>query len=276
VSDARFHLRVQRYGWDLAATTYDDGWVPILTPHAAACVDALALAPGERVLDVATGPGTAAFLAARKVGPRGAVVGSDIAQRMVELAAARAAERGLPQLEFRRGDMETPLFDAGSFDALTCVFGLMFAADARAAMREMARVLRPGGRAAVAVWGRRARCGWAEVFPIIERRVTSDVCPLFFGLGGEGALRAGLMAAGFEDVRELRVETALRWPDAERALDAMLAGGAVALAYSRFAPEVRAAVRREYAAAIAAYRDGDGYTVPAEMVFATARRPASC
>lgn len=274
MSDARFHLRVQRYGWDLATPAYDDGCVPLLAPHAAACVDALGLAPGERVLDAATGPGTAAFLAAERVGSGGAVVGSDIAEKMVQLAAARAAERGLAQLTFRRGDLETPLFEAGSFDAATCVFGLMFAADGRAAIRELARVVRPGGRLAVAVWGRRARCGWAEVFPIVERHVTSDVCPLFFGLGNPGALRMALEDAGFEDVRERREDSVLRWPDPERALDAMLAGGAVALAYTKFAPEVREAVRREYAESIAPYRDGEGYAVPAEMLFATARKAA--
>jgi SAM-dependent methyltransferase len=83
--DARFHLRVQRYGWDLATDTYASGWVPLLARLAAACVDKAALAPGERVVDVATGPGTAAFLAADRVGLEGAVVATDISEKMVRL-----------------------------------------------------------------------------------------------------------------------------------------------------------------------------------------------
>jgi SAM-dependent methyltransferase len=269
----RFHLRVQRYGWDQAAGAYDGGWVPLLTPHAGTCVERLGLAPGERVLDVATGPGTAAFLAAARVGPGGSVVGTDIAANMVALASSRAAARGLANLRFLRADMESPVLEEGSFDAVVCAFGLMFAADSGAALREMLRVLRPGGRLAVVVWGRRARCGWAEVFPIVARRVTSDVCPLFFGLGNPGALVAALGRAGFAEVTEERGDHVLDWPDAEGAVDAMLAGGAVALAYGKFQPDVRAEVRREYAASIAAHRAGAGYRVPAELVFATARKP---
>src|SRR5262249_36078826 len=138
----RFHLRVQRYGWDLASETYVSGWVPLLAPFAEMCVERLQLARGERVVDVRTRPGTAAFLAAERVGRDGAVVATDIADRMVRLAATRAAARGLPQMSFRRTDMETPVLDGSSFDAVTSVFGLMFAADTGAAVREMHRVLR--------------------------------------------------------------------------------------------------------------------------------------
>jgi SAM-dependent methyltransferase len=271
---ARFHLRVQRYGWDLATETYDSGWVPRLAPYAAACVDRLALGYGERVLDVATGPGTGAFLAAERVGREGVVVATDISERMLRLAGARAAARGLGQTVFRRTDMESPVLPAAWFDAALSVFGLMFAADMGAAVRELHRVLRPGGRVAVAVWGRRGRCGWAEVFPIVDRQVASDVCPMFFSLGVPGALAAALSAAGFVDVCEERESGVLEWPDVEEALDAILVGGAVALAVSKFTPEVRARVRAELAAALSGYRARRGYRIPVEVVFGTARRRA--
>jgi ubiquinone/menaquinone biosynthesis C-methylase UbiE len=271
--DGRFHLRVQRYGWDLASETYDGGWVPLLTRFAAAAVDKLSLALGERVLDVATGPGTAAFLAADRVGPEGAVVATDIAEKMVRLAESRAATRDLRQMSFRRTDMESPVLDADSFDAALCVFGLMFAADMGAAVRELYRVLRPGGRLSVVVWGRRTHCGWADVFSIVDRHVTSDVCPMFFSLGVPGAMATALSRAGFSDVREEREPGVLEWPDADAAVESMLAGGAVALAYTKFAPDVRAKVRSEYAASIAPYREASGYRIPAEFVFGTARKP---
>jgi SAM-dependent methyltransferase len=192
---------------------------------------------------------------------------------MVELASRRAGERGLGQVSFVRTDMESPFLEAASFDAAICAFGLMFAADFGAALRELYRVLKPGGRLAVVVWGRRARCGWAEVFPIVERRVTSDVCPLFFGLGAPGALEAALADAGFTGVEAERPEGVLEWPDGETAIDAMLRGGAVALAYDKFTPEVREEVRREYEASIEPFRGATGYHIPAEFVIATARRP---
>ncbi len=248
--------------------------MPPLTRLAAACVDKLALAPGERVLDVATGPGTAAFLAADRVGPEGSVVGTDIAERMVRLAQSRAAARGRSPMSFRRTDMESPVLDADSFDAALCAFGLMFAADLGAALRELYRVVRPGGRVSVVVWGRRTHCGWAEVFAIVDRYVASDVCPMFFSLGVPGAMTAALVSAGFSDVREERETGVLDWPDEEVALDSILAGGAVALAYTKFAPDVRARVRGELAASIAGHRHGGGYRIPAEFVFGTARKPA--
>jgi len=266
----KVHRRVQRYGWDLAVSDYEDGWVPSVSAFSTGCVDRARLGPGDRVLDVATGPGTAAFLAAERVGPTGRVVGIDISGKMVDLCNQRAA--AMEQVSFARHDMEdTGQPDAG-YDAVLCVLGLMFAADNAAALRELHRVTAPGGRIAVCVWGRRDRCGWAELFPIVERRVSSDVCPLFFQLGGDGALTRALTAAGFSDAAEDRATLTLDWRSDQQACAAAFLGGAVALAYSRFADDVRAEVHREFLDSIAAHRAGDGYLVPAEFVYGTAIR----
>lgn len=66
------------------------------------------------------------------------------------------------------------------------------------ALKEMKRALKPGGRAVAAVWGRRAHCGWADIFPIVDARVKSEVCPLFFQLGTGDLLQQTFLAAGFE------------------------------------------------------------------------------
>jgi ubiquinone/menaquinone biosynthesis C-methylase UbiE len=263
-----FHLRVQRYGWDLAVDSYDHGWGRLLTPHAAVCVDRAGLRPGDRVLDAATGTGAAAFLAAERVGPGGEVVGADISEKMV----ARATERAAANTRFVRTDLESPTFDDASFDAALCAFGLMYAADPALALRQLARVLRPGGRLAVCVWGPRTACGWHHVFPIIAARVRSEVCPLFFALGAPGALAAELTAAGFTDVSDQTVTDTLTWPDGAAACRAILAGGPVALAYEKFSPEVRAEVDAELLDALSPYRAGDGYQVPATFVHACATR----
>jgi ubiquinone/menaquinone biosynthesis C-methylase UbiE len=271
VNDGVFR-RVQRYGWDAAARAYADGWVPLLGRLTRACVARAGLRAGERVLDLATGPGVAALEASRQVGPAGAVHGVDISEQMIAVATASAAALAHPNLTFARNDMETTGAPDAAFDAVVSAFGLMYAADRRAVAREMARVLVPGGRVSVAVWGRRSACGWAEVFPIIDARVESEVCPLFFSTGVPGALRALFELAGFTEVVEERLAVTLEWASGEEAASAMLAGGPVALAWKRFSPEVRAAVQAEYLASIAAYRVGTGYAVPSEVVFATARR----
>jgi SAM-dependent methyltransferase len=271
--DARVFRRVQRYGWDAATQAYDRGWVPLLERLTESCVARAGLGPGERALDLATGTGVGAFAAARAVGPTGAVTGLDVSEQMVALAASRVASAGVDHVAFRRSDMETTGAADGAFDAVTCAFGLMFAAERAAAFAEIARVTAPGGRVSVCVWGRRAACGFAEVFPIVDAHVDSEVCPLFFSLGVPGALTASFARAGLTEIVEESVPVTLSWASADEACTAMLEGGAVALAWKRFSAETRAVVRAQYLASLEPFRRGERYDVAAEVVFATARRP---
>jgi SAM-dependent methyltransferase len=271
--DPRVFRRVQRYGWDAATNAYDRGWVPQLERLTESCVARAQLRAGERALDLATGTGVGAFAAARAVGATGSVTGIDVSEKMVALAALRAANDTVPNIVFQRRDMEATGAADGSFDAVTCAFGLMFAADRAAAFAEIARITAPGGRVSVCVWGRRAACGFAEVFPIVDAHVESEVCPLFFLLGGPGALTAAFQRAGLTDVVEESVPVTLAWASADEASSAMLEGGAVALAWNRFSPETRAVVRAAYLASLEPFRRGDRYDVAAEVTFATARKP---
>jgi ubiquinone/menaquinone biosynthesis C-methylase UbiE len=273
--DSRVHRRVQRYGWDAAVTAYFADWVPLIERLTAECVRRAGLRPGESALDVATGPGVAALLAAESVGPSGRVLGIDISDNMVALAAERARARALAQLSFERHDMEATGAPDATFDAVLCAFGLMFAAERQAAIDELHRVTRPGGRLSVVVWGQRASCRWAELFSIVDRHVDSDVCPMFFAFGVPGALARGLERAGFTDLQEERRAITLAFASADDACRAMLEGGAVALAWKRFSPAVRQEVRRAFLESIAEFRDGAGYRVPSEVVFAVARRSGS-
>jgi hypothetical protein len=98
--------------------------------------------------------------------------------------------------------------------------------------------------------------------------VNSDVCPLFFQLGGDGALRKAFERAGFTDCREERRDRALEFAGEREVLSAMFAGGPVALAYSKFSPQDREAVHREYLDSVEAHRrDGGAYHIPGEFVF---------
>jgi len=271
--DARLQRRVQRYGWDLAAHEYDGLWQSQLAVAQTAVLAAASLVPGERVLDLACGTGLVSFEAARAVGPDGRVLGIDLSGGMVDAARQRAAGRRVPNIAFARMDAEALALPDASFDVALCALGLMYMPEPEQSLREMRRVLRPGGRLVLAVWGERSRCGWSAVFPIVAAEVASEVCPLFFRLG-TGDTMAGLCTdAAFEHIGQRRIPTTLDYADAAQACDAAFVGGPVALAWSRFDADVRARVRTRYIAAIEPWRHGERYRVPGEFVIVTAVAP---
>jgi ubiquinone/menaquinone biosynthesis C-methylase UbiE len=269
--EARLQRRVQRYGWD-RAEGYEDDWREQLAPAHERLLELAALAPGEQVLDVACGTGLVSLRAARRVRPGGSVTGVDLSERMVARALARAAAAGVHGFEARAMDAEALAFAAGAFDVVLNALGLMYSPDPAAALRQAARVLRPGGRAVAAVWGERAACAWHPVFSIVQARVQSEVCPLFFRLGTGDVLAGCLRQAGFGDVVVQRVATTMRYESGAQAARAVLESGPVALAWSRFDRVVRSEVVEEYLAAIADFRVGAGYALPAEFVVAAGRK----
>jgi ubiquinone/menaquinone biosynthesis C-methylase UbiE len=270
--DARLQRRVQRYGWDKASAVYEQYWAQQLAPAQARVLELADLQPGEHAIDIACGTGLVTFPAARAVGPGGRIVGTDLSQEMVNRAAAEALARGINQTTFERMDAEELGCPDESLDAALCALGLMYVPSPARALSEMRRVLRPGGRVVVAVWGAREHCGWAEIFPIVDRRVASEVCPMFFQLGTGDTLRRAMEGADLADVHVDRIQTTLVYESAEDALGAAFVGGPVALAYSRFDEEVRDQVHAEYLDSIALYRQGSGYAVAGEFVVARGRR----
>jgi SAM-dependent methyltransferase len=171
-----------------------------------------------------------------------------------------------------RTDAEKLDLPDNHFDTVLCGLGLMYFPDPEACLREMLRVTRPGGRIAAAVWGARKGCGWAEIFPIVDARVESDVCPMFFLLGSGNTLRDEAVRAGWANPVVDRLNTLLHYASAEEALGAAFAGGPVALAYSRFDDETKCQAHAEYLASIEAYRDGEGYRIPGEFVVLRAEK----
>ena len=270
--DAKLQRRVQRYGWDKAAASYEASWERQLAPAHRTLLEEADIRSGERVVDIACGTGLVTFAAADAVARWGMVFGTDLSAQMVEQGRARARERGYRHVWFERADAEALQFPSGVFDAALCALGLMYVPDPDAAVVEMARVLTPGGRAVAAVWGPRSRCGWAEIFPIVDARVKSDVCPLFFALGTNNRLASVFRCAGLTDVTVERVETELEWASADEACGAAFVGGPVALAHSRFDEATRIAAYGEYLSSIERWRRGDRYHVPGEFVIVSGRK----
>ena len=178
-------------------------------------------------------------------------------------------------MRFARMDAEQLDLPDARFDVALCALGLMYVPDPAKAAREMRRVLRPGGRMVIAVWGERARCGWADLFSIVDAEVSSEVCPLFFRLGQQEALQRLCLAEKFQHVTQHRISATLAYADADAACRAAFVGGPVALAWSRFDDAVKARVCTRYLQSIAAFRHGEGYRVPGEFVIVAAAVPGA-
>ena len=185
---------------------------------------------------------------------------------MVVTARDRARTQGIANATFERMDAEEMLLDAAEFDVVLCALGLMYAADPEKAVVEMHRVLRFGGRATCAVWGQRRTLRMGRDFSIVNSRVHSEVCPMFFRLGMGDALERAFASAGFRAITSKRMETRLCYSSAAEACEAAFLGGPVALAYSRFSDEMRAEVHEAYLDSLSAHRQGQGYSVPGEFV----------
>jgi ubiquinone/menaquinone biosynthesis C-methylase UbiE len=260
--------RVQRYGWDKAANHYENYWQQQLKPAQDKLLEMAKLQRDERVVDIACGTGLVTFPAAQQVGRNGFVLGTDISDGMVNISRVLADEKNYNNVQFERMDAEELNIMDNSYDAALCALGLMYFPDPVNALKQMHRIVKPGGRAVAAVWGKRDKCGWSAVFEITDRRVASEVCPMFFHLGNTDNLYKNFKAAGFQDVNFEKFNTLLIYNSAEDAYGAAFAGGPVALAYHKFSEQVKNEVHEEYLDSIKLFKQGNGYAVPGEFVVA--------
>lgn len=198
-----------------AAEIYDEFFVPALFREWAAPVaEAAKLSPGHKVLDVACGTGVLAREALGQVRPGGGVVGLDCNAGMLEVAKRSSAE-----VEWKLGQAESLPFPEGHFDAVVSQFGLMFFEDRAAALREMWRVLRPGGRLAVAVWAAvEDTPGYAAMVALLERLFgerAANALRAPYILGDPETLQGLFEAAGILGVRTTTRDGTARFPSIE-------------------------------------------------------------
>jgi ubiquinone/menaquinone biosynthesis C-methylase UbiE len=198
-----------------AAEIYDEFFLPALFAEWAPRVAAAAgLKPGQQVLDVACGTGVLTREAARLVAPRGTVAGLDRNEGMLAVARRKA-----PSIAWHLGRAEALPFDDRSFDAVVSQFGLMFFEDRNKALAEMARVLRPGGTLAVAVWDAAERSpGYAAMIALLQRlfgeRIANELRAPFV-LGDEAALRTAFESAGIANATIRSHRGMARFPSIE-------------------------------------------------------------
>lgn len=264
--------RVQRYGWDKASSYYESFWQDQLRPAQNLLLDLASLQLGEHVLDVACGTGLVSFQALKKIGDQGRLVGTDISDKMVEISSSTAIFKKERRAQFEWMDAEDLQLENNSFDVALCSLGLMYMSNPKKALEEMHRVLKPGGRAVAAVWGPRDKCGWSEIFEIVDQRVSSDICPMFFNLGNPHMLELHFNAAGFRHISIRRIRTILYYEDEQEALGAAFVGGPVALAYHKLSDTVKQEVHAEYLRSLLPYKKGEAYEVPGIFVVARGYR----
>jgi SAM-dependent methyltransferase len=252
------------------AEVYDAAFVPALFSQWGPVVaEAAGVDAGDRVLDIACGTGVLALAAAERAGPKGVVVGLDANEQMLDIARRKHAG-----VEWRLGRAESLPFDDCSFDAAVSQFGLMFFDDRVAALREAMRVLRPGGRLAIAVWDDVERSpGYAALAALLQRLFGDPVAQSFrapFVLGDRDRLLALAAQAGIAGGSVRQVARPVRFASirdlvaTERACVWTLGGLLDERQFERLLVEAQAALRP--------FVDADGgvaFDVPALILVAS-------
>jgi ubiquinone/menaquinone biosynthesis C-methylase UbiE len=141
--------------YNAAADHFDDEPLGFWARIGGRTIERLDIPSGSMVLDVGCGTGASAIPAAEKVGPRGWVIGVDLAERLLKIGRKKAAGRGLSNLQFESGDMERLGYPDERFDAIVRVFSIFFVSDMAGQVRELWRMVRPGGSLAITTWGPR-------------------------------------------------------------------------------------------------------------------------
>ena len=261
-------------GWEAQADAMRRAAMPVSTWM----VEAIAPQPGHDVLELAAGAGDTGFLAAELIRPGGTLICSDFVPEMLAVAQRRAQALGLTNVRFRQIDAEAPLdLPAASLDGVLCRWGYMLLANPDAALRETRRVLRGGGRLALAAWTGPEENRWSAdvVAALVERGLLEPAdpdAPGQFAWAREGAIAEHLAAAGFVEHHVDRVafvnsyESVAAWWDAQSQLSVRVREAAQAMDAA-----ARAAVLTDLAARAAPWTAPDGsLAIPARTWVATA------
>ncbi len=238
------------------------------------------LEPGDRVLELACGAGRVGLQAAEVVGPEGTVLCSDFAEGMVEAVRDRVSRTGIANVEARVLDAESLDIDDGTFDVVLCRFGYMLMGDPRRALAESCRVLSPGGRLVLAVWGSADDNPWlSAIFEATMSQLGAPPpepgTPGPFALADASQLRGMLGEAGLAEVDAVEIETGQTYGSLELWWDHLReVSGALAALLDALPAADAEAIEGAALDAGRRYVGSDGEpTFPASIVGAQGRRP---
>jgi SAM-dependent methyltransferase len=249
--------------WDQVAEKFDL-WLPYIEPVGEALIERLHVRPHDRVLDVACGTGEPALTLARRYGDEVDIVAVDAAEGMVRTAKAKAERAGLHGMAFRTMPAEALDFADAAFDRVLCRFGVMLFTDPAQGLAEMWRVLKPGGRFALAVWGDADRMTSLRITAeALEPHLPEDMgVPLVkvTSMGPPGVLEAALETAGFAGFEVTRHELDYTFDGFDAYWRLVEDSAILAQQLDALEPARRARVRDEVASLAAAYH-ADGRLV---------------
>ena len=260
-------------GWERRRAQLADA----LTPVREWLIGELAPRPGQTLLELGAGTGDTGFAAAAILGDGGRLLSTDFSGAMVEVARRRGGELGLTNVDYRVIDAEHVALDADTVDGVLCQSTYMLVADPAAALAETRRVLRPGGRLALSVWGAPERNPWASIGGriLVERGhlppPEPDV-PGVFGMASDGRTRTLLACAGFAHARTEEVPVRFRFRDIDDyELWVRDVSGPFAIALRSLPDTERRSVKAQVAQAFAPFETaGGGYEVPGVALCAVA------
>jgi SAM-dependent methyltransferase len=240
--------------------------------------DAAGVTTGGHVLDVAAGAGGQSLAAARRVGPTGHVLATDISPTILMYAAKAASDAGLANITTQELDGEQLAVDEASFDAVVSRVGLIYFPDQQAALSGMRRALRPGGRISAVVYSTADRNGFFAIpVGIIRRRAQlpppAAGQPGPFSLGTPGVAEQALAQAGFRDITVEAISSPVRMASAAECVQFERDSfGALHQMLSGLAPADQDAAWTEIGQALAQFDGPDGFVGPCEMLVISATR----
>lgn len=281
-TDVRAFRKEQRDRWNKQATGWEnmgDMLRAASMPVSAWMVDAISPQPGHALLELAAGPGDTGFLAVELAQPGGTLISSDFAPEMLTVAQRRAEALGVSNVRFKQIDAEAEIdLPAASIDGVLCRWGYMLMADPGAALRETRRVLRPGGRLALAAWTPPEENRWAQAPGklLIEHGLAEPqegLAPGQFAWGPEGLIAEHLETAGFTEIQVERLEFSFAYPSFDAYWEAMRnVSRDLADTVARLPAGQAASLAAELHTEMARYEDepGGALTIPASNWVAAA------
>ena len=271
-----------RRNWDAAATGWDRHAPAIrawLRPSTEAMLNMAGVAAGQRVLDVAAGAGDQTLDLAKRVGPEGRVVASDISEKILGLAAENAARAGYQTVSTHLADAERLNFDEGSFDAAVCRLGLMFLPDPLAGLKQVYRALKAGGRFCSMVFAGPEQNPCLRILMVTAMR-HAGLPPRdpfqpggLVSLGRPGDIDTLFQDAGFQAVATTRMDAPFRMPTTQHYLAFIKdAAGPILQILAPLSEAQRAAAFADMAEQLDAFRTADGWVGPNTLLLTVGRK----